>query len=226
MYDGKIALSALQARNRTKHYVGNAPPMRALPLAFVPEAKLLLLHRRNADASHPHPKGRLASLAIALAARRFILQRCDRHSLISAVLQDLRRMLTEATKQDRQEMEDVEFEPYLQSVDALPPPGPIDQAYTDFLAPTTLEMLCGPQPVWNLPQDVRVVHGLGADAQRTVGCVLYLLKHSSTGQVLRLLRQSCYIGGDVDSLAALCLAFVVSFISFIIFMTFFHHHCV
>ena len=50
--------------------------------------------------------------------------------------------------------------------------------------------------------------GLQADAMRTVGCVFYLLKHHTEGNILETLLRSLYIGGDVDSLAALTLAVV------------------
>jgi len=54
----------------------------------------------------------------------------------------------------------------------------------------------------------KFVRGLNADSMRTLGCVLYLLKHHTEGQPMQILLRSVYVGGDVDSLAALCLAMV------------------
>jgi len=99
-------------------------------------------------------------------------------------------------------------------VDRLPGPGPLDASYEAFLSDETVACLCGPQPVWRGPSGAepdgmpRMVRGLNADAQRTLGCVLYLLKHHQPGRPLETLLRSLYIGGDVDSLAALCLAMV------------------
>jgi len=200
VYDGVSTVEDLRERNRHKEYVGNAPPMRALPLAFASDAVMMALHRANADSTHPHPKGRASSLLIALTGRFFMVQRSHPSSLITDVLAQFQKLTSEEHHRD---MTDATIVPYLEAVDALPPPRDV----TPMLTEEHLTVLCGPQPIWKGPHP-RLVRGLNADAQRTAGCVLYLLKHHVGGRPLQTLLRSLYVGGDVDSLAALCLAMV------------------
>merc|ERR1712224_48238 len=186
-------------------YPGNAPPMRALPLAFVHDDGLLItLSRANADATHPHVKARAASLGIAVLGRLFIIDKIELARIIPMVSQELQR-LDNLGIEEAGSMLDDETLRYLDDVDKLPPPGPFTTSYEDFMSADALACLCGPQPVWRGPEDSnpdgmpRKVRGLGADAQRTLGCVLYLLKHHCGGKPLETLLRSLYIGGDVDS---------------------------
>ena len=68
-------LAAMRIRLRTAVDPGNAPPMRALPLAFVVDpAERERLATANADATHPHNKARFASLGIVEAARFLLVE--------------------------------------------------------------------------------------------------------------------------------------------------------
>lgn len=211
VYSGSQTVEGMRSRISQMRYPGNAPPMRALPLAFVADDALLVkLSRANADSTHPHPKARAASLGIALAGRLYLLDRVAPAALVAEVRQKLL-----ALRSLDEESFDDETLSYLQVVDDLPGPGPMDATnFEDFLADATVESLCGPQPVWRGPSGSnpdskpRMVRGLDADAQRTLGCVLYLLKHHREGHTLETLLRSLYIGGDVDSLGALCMAAV------------------
>jgi len=211
VYSGSVAIEGMRARIAKMRYPGNAPPMRALPLAFVrDDDRLVRLARANADSTHPHRKARAASLGVALAGQVFVIQRMKQAALIPEVCKRL-----EVLAALDAEVLDDETLPYLQSVDVLPGPGPTDAPrFEDFLADATIEALCGSQPVWQGPAGdppdgmPRMVRGLDADAQRTLGCVLYLLKHHKEGMALQTLLRCLYIGGDVDSLGALCLAMV------------------
>eukprot|EP00658_Telonema_sp_P-2_P022101 TRINITY_DN18823_c0_g1_i2.p1 TRINITY_DN18823_c0_g1~~TRINITY_DN18823_c0_g1_i2.p1 ORF type:complete len:122 (-),score=19.47 TRINITY_DN18823_c0_g1_i2:88-453(-) len=75
---------------------------------------------------------------------------------------------------------------YLRVVDSLPGPGDVgSESYDDFLSNLMIESLCGPQPLFP------GCHGLGADAMRTLGCVLYLLKHhTKAGGPLEILLRA------------------------------------
>eukprot|EP00927_Polykrikos_kofoidii_P024985 TRINITY_DN22557_c1_g1_i1.p1 TRINITY_DN22557_c1_g1~~TRINITY_DN22557_c1_g1_i1.p1 ORF type:complete len:671 (-),score=106.16 TRINITY_DN22557_c1_g1_i1:472-2484(-) len=213
VFSGSSSIEKMRERISKMRYPGNAPPMRALPLAFVAgDARLVELAKANADATHPHIKARAASLGVAVAARCFLLERVASSDFIGAVGRELQRL--DALSESPGEMVDAETLEYLVGVDALPPPGPLDKRYEDFMSDASLESLCGPQPVWRGPKGdppdgmPRMVRGLNADAQRTLGCVLYLLKYHTEGASLETLRRCLCIGGDVDSLAALCLAVV------------------
>ena len=67
VYAGQATLAAVQRLQADRPYPGNAPPMRALPLAFVPPGRRLPMCILNADTTHPHPKARLASYLMATA---------------------------------------------------------------------------------------------------------------------------------------------------------------
>lgn len=215
VYSGSCTIEDLCELQRKKQYPGNAPPMRALPLAFIKDDSLMIqLAIANADATHPHPKARASSLGIALGAQYYVIEQREPSGIITWVLKRLqgcslqRPGVSEVLELDPQTMS------YLAEVDALPGPGRLDAGYQDFMADSTLICLCGPQPVWQgkevkpLDGSPRLVRGLGADAQRTLGCVLYMLKHHVAGMQLQTLLRCVCVGGDVDSLAALCLAMV------------------
>jgi len=211
VYSGSQTIESMRDRIGKMQYPGNAPPMRALPLAFVSsDDQLVKLSRANADSTHPHRKARAASLGIAVLGRLFMMDRTNSASLVAGVC----KRLQELQCLDEESF-DEETLSYLQIVDSLPAPGPVDaSSFESFLADSTVEALCGSQPVWRGPTGdapdrmPRMVRGLNADAQRTLGCVVYLLKHHREGHALKTLLRSLYIGGDVDSLAALCLAMI------------------
>eukprot|EP00931_Biecheleriopsis_adriatica_P092269 TRINITY_DN66090_c0_g1_i1.p1 TRINITY_DN66090_c0_g1~~TRINITY_DN66090_c0_g1_i1.p1 ORF type:complete len:520 (+),score=110.84 TRINITY_DN66090_c0_g1_i1:82-1641(+) len=214
VFSGSQKIDAMRARIASMKYPGNAPPMRALPLAFLhDDVNLVKLALANADSTHPHVKARAASLGIAVLGRLFVIEKVTPSEVIPATSQELSR-LDNLGVEAPGTMLDEETLQYLKDVDALPAPGTLTSSFEDFMTDDTLTGLCGPQPVWRGPDDSepdgmpRMVRGLGADAQRTLGCVLYLLKHHSEGKPLETLLRSLYIGGDVDSLAALCLAMV------------------
>jgi ADP-ribosylglycohydrolase len=185
-------------------YPGNAPPMRALPLAFIADdTELVRLAFANADSTHPHSKARLSSLGVALAGRYFMIDRREPAGIIPFVIEQSKLLASRDGS-----VGDLETWEYLASVEKLPKPGPMDTAYESFVSDADLETLCGQQPVWQAPQRPRTVRGLNADAMRTLGCVLWLLKHHDTGKPMQSLMRSLCIGGDVDSLAALVLGMV------------------
>jgi len=181
---------------------GNAPPMRALPLAFIENRSLReQLCLQNANSTHPHPRARAASFLIAEGARWLMVEHGDRQLVISEAL---------ARLQDSG-ASDAATEEHLRKIDAL-------EDYHEWgsrfakMPPQRLELLCGPQPC--PPADgigagddgSSKMHGLWSDAMRTAAVVLYLLKHHRGP--LDILRASVDIGGDVDSIAALCLGVV------------------
>jgi len=205
VWSGEQTIEEQRERLSKVEYPGNAPPMRALPLAFLPEALLLQFSIDNADATHPHPKARLSSLIVALLGRAVLVDGMGTgHRLIPTLILELKRfMRIEAA------LEDPDILPYLTSVDSLPGPGKLYGSYESLYPKSTIETLCGAQPIWSKAEGKpREVSGLGADAMRTAGCVVYLLKWHREGAVMETLLRSLYIGGDVDSLASICLGII------------------
>lgn len=107
----------------TNSELGNAPPMRALPLAFTGDA-MVPLAIINADASHPHPQARAASILVAECAK-YLFQGSDHGDIIKHAVD-----VVEAFDRDTHD--------YLKEVDALPD-------YHDGISDTNFEILCGPQ---------------------------------------------------------------------------------
>jgi len=218
VYSGSSKIESMRARIAGMEYPGNAPPMRALPLAFVEnDATLLKLAKADADSTHPHVKARAASLGIAITGRHYMLEKASPLSIIQVVAESLKsldKLCDSVLGQPVGSMLDEETILYLEQVDSLPAPGPLNSSYESFMTEETLVCLCGPQPIWRGPDGSppdcmpRMVRGLNADAQRTFGCVLYLLKHHNEGMIMETLLRSVCIGGDVDSLAALCLSMI------------------
>ncbi|CAE7244474.1 frmA [Symbiodinium natans] len=200
-FNGKTSLNELRESQASRVDPGNAPPMRALPLAFVDPGCCQELCRANADTTHPHPKARAASYLIAQAARWLIVEKGRKQKVLEVALErlqasDLNHLETVSLLQKIQELPD--YHSFGQRLQGMPE--------------AVHALLCGPQPhpdLENVPggQDgTSAVHGLGSDAMRTAGVVLYILRfHRGPRDAL---LTSLYIGGDVDSIAALCLGIV------------------
>ena len=87
---------------------------------------------------------------------------------------------------------DSAFEAYLKAVDRLP-------AY-EHLQDDDFALLCGPQPI-KAPYFLPGINGLPSDAKYTTGAVLYVLMHSE--DAFDALKKAVFLGGDVDSVAAI-----------------------
>ena len=200
-FRGKVTLEVLKQSQATRVDPGNAPPMRALPLAFVDPACCQELCRANSDATHPHPKARAASYLMAQAARWLIVEKGEKNRLLEVALQRLKAS----------DLHHEETASLLQQIAELPDYHSFGQRLRR-MPEHVHALLCGPQPHPDLAhvaggQDgTSAVHGLGSDAMRTAGVVLYILRFQRGPR--DALLTSLYIGGDVDSIAALCLGVV------------------
>lgn len=74
VYSGEKSVEEIRQFQRQRQYPGNAAPMRAVPLGFAPKQHLNRYAIINADATHPHPKARAASIAVARATRYLLLE--------------------------------------------------------------------------------------------------------------------------------------------------------
>eukprot|EP01062_Namystynia_karyoxenos_P038680 TRINITY_DN28098_c0_g1_i1.p1 TRINITY_DN28098_c0_g1~~TRINITY_DN28098_c0_g1_i1.p1 ORF type:complete len:417 (+),score=89.40 TRINITY_DN28098_c0_g1_i1:70-1251(+) len=191
-FRGEQPLAELHEWQRPREDPGNAPPMRALPLAYVADADRERLCAACADATHPHPKARAAAYAMAEGARWLIVARGDQVRVLAEALNALRQSgLSEPS-----------CEAQLAAADALPDWHSYGARFAD-MPDSVHELLCGPQPCPYATGPLEGMHGLWSDAVRTVAVVLYLLKWQRGPA--ELLQAAVDIGGDVDSVAALCL---------------------
>lgn len=200
---GEMTLEEVQQMQAKKVVPGNAPPMRSLALGFVADASAReRLCTINADATHPHPKTRAASFLVATACRFLVVEKRAKDK----VLVESRQALENSALKEQDTLE------HLKKLEKLPD-------YHDYgerlrnMPDDVHALICGPQPCPEMlhhkvgePGDWesgRRMHGIGSDAMRTAGAVLYLVQHCTTP--VDLLMGSVDIGGDVDSIAALSL---------------------
>lgn len=177
-YESRLSIAEVRDFQRHRPNPGNAPAMRAIPFGLVEEDLVNQYAAVNAMATHPNAQAVQSSQIIARAARYFLVENGTTDGLIPYCLQNIQL--------------DGGYQNYLQAVDELP-------AYED-LSDADFSLLCGPQPIQE-PYFLPGIKGLPSDSKYTAGAVLYILKQSS--DAFDALKKSVYLGGDVDSLAAL-----------------------
>ena len=177
-YTGLKSIEEVREAQALREDPGNGPVMRAVPLAFVAESNLHSYAIINANATHPNENARRASYLTALTAFHFLRNHGDRHNLIKWLL---------SVSDDSHTIDS------LKQIDALPAPHDLNDG--DYL------LLHGPQPLPHIPWDNNII-GLPCAAFKTALNVVYVLKHSTT--TFEALKNSINMGGDIDSLAAVC----------------------
>jgi len=177
-YTGKKSIEEVRATQVSREDPGNAPVMRDLPLAFVPKRNLLDYCKINANSTHPHVLGVTGSYLAALTAWHFLRNNGERADLISFLL----------TK-----FGDGKIRQTLIALDKLPAPDKLTEE--DYL------FLHGEQPLPYIKWDTNI-YGLPCACLKTALNVVYVMKHSWSA--FDALKMSINMGGDVDSLAAVC----------------------
>ncbi len=177
-FRGEQDIKSIRNFQRDRANPGNAPVMRAAPLAWADVDEINRFAAINTKATHPNPKAIQASQCLAQAAYFMMVRKGEAKELMAHCLQTVQ--LDEA------------FLRYFEAVEALP-------AY-DQLSERDFTVLCGPQPIEE-PYFLPGILGVPSDAFYTLGCVLYVLKHCV--DAMDALRMSVYLGGDVDSVASL-----------------------
>ncbi len=178
-YEGTKRIEEIRAFQSNRPYPGNAPVMRAIPFGLIPEKLIRQYALINADATHPHPKARAASILIAQATHFLLIKMGNPFKLIpycQSFIKDL----------------DQETFLLLNAVNKLPAP--------EYLRKKDYLILGGPQPI-EQPRFLAGIKGIPSDAMLTAATVLYLLKYAK--DPFSGLKQAILMGGDVDSLAAL-----------------------
>ena len=177
-FRGEQDIETIRKFQRDRANPGNAPVMRAAPLAWVDVDKINYFAEINARATHPNPVAVQSSQCLAQAAYFMMVQKGDGKEVIAHCIDSIPL--------------DKAFIHYFKAIEALPVYDTLSER--DFVA------LCGPQPIVE-PYFLPGILGVPSDAFYTIGCVLYVLKHST--DAMDALRMSVYLGGDVDSVASL-----------------------
>lgn len=177
-YKGEKTIEEVRRSQSEREDPGNAPVMRALPLCFIEKGDMYKYACINADATHPHDLGRKASFMTALTAWHFLREDGEKEDLIPFLLGIIGTF-------DQKE--------FLEKIDLLPSPDNLSEA--DYL------ILHGEQPLPYIKWD-KNIFGMPCAAMKTALNIVYVMKHAETA--FDALKMSIYMGGDVDSLAAVC----------------------
>lgn len=178
-YNGCKTIEDIQNSQKSRDEPGNGPPMRAVPLGFADSNKIDEYAIINADATHPHPKARAASILVARAAEYMIIKNGKHDSLIDYC----KKFINEKDTLD-----------LLTKANELDIPEKLDEiAYG---------VLCGPQPIPYFAERGKLINGVPCESMRTAVASLYVIKHSP--DAFTGLKNAINLGGDVDSVAAIC----------------------
>ena len=178
-YSHEKSIEEIKAFQSKRKNPGNAPAMRAVPIGLIDEKSINKYAAINANATHPNINAIISSQCIARAAEFILVKKKDSKDVISYCMETVE--LNE------------EYKSYLSAVDQL--------GNYDELSEKGFKILCGSQPV-EVPYFLAGIKGVPSDSKYTTGSVLFILKNSKTA--MDALRQSIYLGGDVDSLASIC----------------------
>ncbi len=177
-YKGDKTIEEVRKEQASRDDPGNGPVMRAVPLAFIKKELIYPYSIINADATHPHFMARYGTLIVALAGWHFLRS--------NGTKEELMRFLHDY-------IGDVTVQGYLSVIDALPAPDQLTEE--DYLT------LHGQQPLPYIKWDPNI-YGLPCAAMKTALNAVYVLKHAT--DAFDALKISIRMGGDVDSLAAVC----------------------
>jgi ADP-ribosylglycohydrolase len=189
-YTGKSTIEDIRKEQNSRTEPGNAPVMRAFPLAFLTNDEDVASYCKvNADCTHPHPLSTAASYLTVQTIRFFFFL----HQKEETLFEFLARKIKENVYNDEFDIADILER--LEKVDALPHPMHLKEE--DYV------VLHGPQPLpryckW-ITEDI---YGLPCSGIKTALNIAYLAKYTWNAP-FEALQQSILMGGDVDSLAAI-----------------------
>lgn len=178
-YEGIKSITEIQNSQRARDDPGNAPPMRAIPIGFSNPDKINQYATINAIATHPHPKAIAASILIARATEHLVVNNGKQKDVI---------------EYSKSFIDDEETTKLLEEADQLRSPECLDDS--------AYEVLCGPQPIPWFANKGKELYGLPCSSMRTGISSLYIVKHAK--DAFSGLKQAINLGGDVDSVAAIC----------------------
>lgn len=177
-YSGKMNIEEIRSFQKNRTNPGNAPAMRSVPLGLINPDLINQYSAINANATHPNINAIISSQCIARATEYLVVLKGDKNNVINYCFEKVN--LNE------------EYQNYLKLVDQV-------DSY-EMLTEKDYTTLCGVQPIES-PYFLAGIKGMPSDSKYTTGCVLYILKHSTTA--FDALKKSILIGGDVDSIASI-----------------------
>ncbi len=177
-YKGEMTIEEVRKVQAGREDPGNAPVMRAVPLCFVPKMSMYPYAVINANCTHPNENAKRASVLTVLTAWHFLRDEGEPDDLIAFLLGHVA---------------DEKLKVLLNKVDTLPEQHNLSK--DDYL------FLHGVQPLPYVKWDSNV-YGMPCAALKTALNVVYVLKHCISA--FDALKSSILMGGDVDSLAAVC----------------------
>jgi ADP-ribosylglycohydrolase len=177
-YTGKKTIEEVRSAHASREDPGNAPVMRAAPLCYIPKNDIYKYACINANSTHPNEVARTASLLTIFTAWHFLRENGSKEDLINFLWRYIGT---------------IQAQHLLEQIDKLPAPDSLTES--DYL------ILHGEQPLPYISWD-KNIYGLPCAAMKTALNVIYVLKHSNTA--FEALQHSINMGGDVDSLAAVC----------------------
>ncbi|AUC76281.1 ADP-ribosylglycohydrolase family protein [Olleya sp. Bg11-27] len=169
-----------EVRDFQRHRInpGNAPAMRAVPLGLINEKLINHYSEINANATHPNENAIISSQCISHAAHYLLIKNNDPKKIIDYCLEKVKV--------------NSEYSEYLNEVNLIDIEKPLTE--NDY------SILCGAQPI-TAPYFLPGIKGVPSDSKFTAGCVLYVLKISTSP--FDALKHSVKLGGDVDSIASI-----------------------
>ncbi|MCX6753020.1 MAG: ADP-ribosylglycohydrolase family protein [Candidatus Nomurabacteria bacterium] len=176
-YKGEQTINEVRKEQAMRVDPGNGPVMRCVPLIFIPLGKRWDYCYINANSTHPNNIACKATLMTVVTGWHFLRNNGTADNLLEYLISFFNEYF--------------EIKKQLQLLDRLPAPDKLSEA--DFL------FLHGEQPIPFIKFDNNV-YGCPGTAMKTALNVIYILKHSRTS--FDALKNSIYMGGDVDSLAA------------------------
>ncbi len=176
-YLGLETIEEIRRKQASREDPGNAPVMRAVPIAFAPVQDQKRYSDINANATHPHRLARAGSYLTVLCARH-LLNGNPKENLIKTLLSS-----------------DIDPAIRLEVSTIFRMPSPNELTHSDYL------FLHGKQPLPHISWDDNI-YGMPCACFKTALNVVYVLHHANNA--FEALKYSARMGGDVDSLAAVC----------------------
>lgn len=177
-YKGELTIEEVRKFQAGREDPGNAPVMRAVPICFVPRNLMYPYAVINANSTHPNENAVRASVLTVLTAWHFLRNEGGPEDLIPFLLGHVA---------------DNSVKELLSKLDSLPTQDKLTEG--DYM------FLHGIQPLPYIKWDSNV-YGMPCAALKTALNVVYVMKHCTSA--FDALKCSILMGGDVDSLAAVC----------------------
>lgn len=179
-YEGRKTIDEVKAEQAAREDPGCGPAMRAVPLGLVDHGLISRYAAINADASNGTEKARAASVLVARASEYLMVK----GGMPEGVFGYCKEFIS-----DKETLE------YLGRLERLPKSCGLNES--DF------EILCGPQPIPYFKEAYGVeIRGMPDSAMRVAGAALHITSYAK--DAFAGLRDAVSLGGDVDSVAAVC----------------------